>query len=195
MSDFSPALKKQTDIFSVGFYGGFIPLQGVLKIIETAELLQSDSSIKFHLIGTGFQYKEMQELVKSKGLKNVIFEGWISYDDLSTHINSYDVCLGIFGETPKAKLVIPNKIYHYAAMGKPIITMKTDAISEVFSDRNNILLTTNKPFDIKEAILSLKENNQLKEKLGENALQLIQKDMNEVKIAERFVAIIKAKLL
>ena len=195
VSDFSPTVKKQTDIFTVGFYGGFIPLQGVLKIIETAELLQTDSSIKFNLIGTGFQYKEIQELVKSKGLKNVIFEGWISYDELSTHINSYDICLGIFGETPKAKLVIPNKIYHYAAMGKPIVTMKTTAVSEVFKDQENIYLTTNAPSEIKDAILSLKDNNQLKEKLGKNALQLIQQNMNEVKIAERFIAIVRERLL
>jgi glycosyltransferase involved in cell wall biosynthesis len=194
VSDFSPTLKQQTNIFKVGFYGGFIPLQGVLKIIEAAELLETDSSIQFHLIGTGFQYAEMKELVKFKELKNVVFEGWISYNDLSTHIDSYDVCLGIFGETPKAKLVIPNKIYHYAAMGKPIITMKTDAISEVFTDRKNILLTSNTPNEIKDAILSLKEDNQLKKKIGKNALQLIQHDMNEVKIAERFVAILKEKL-
>ena len=58
--------------------------------------------------------------------------------------------------------MIPNKIYHYAAMGKLIITMKTDAISEVFFDGNNILIITNKPFDIKEALLGLKENNQFK---------------------------------
>ena len=195
VSDFSPTVKKQTDIFRVGFYGGFIPLQGVLKIIETAELLQLNSAIQFHLIGTGFQYKEIKELVKHKRLKNVIFEGWISYDDLSDHINSYDVCLGIFGETPKAKLVIPNKIYHYAAMGKPIITMKSAAISEVFKDQENIYLTSNVPIDIKNAILRLKENNKLNEKLGENAFQLIQQNMNEVKIAERFIAIVREKLL
>ena len=80
-------------------------------------------------------------------------------------------------------------------MGKPIVTMKTTAVSEVFKDQENIYLTTNAPSEIKDAILSLKDNNQLKEKLGKNALQLIQQNMNEVKIAERFIAIVRERLL
>lgn len=194
ISDFSPTPKETTNEFKVGFYGGFIPLQGVKHIIETAELMQSNTSVKFHLIGTGFQYQEMQDLVKSKGLTNVIFEGWIDYGELSDHIDTYDVCLGIFGDTPKAKLVIPNKIYHYAAMGKPIITMETKAISEVFTNQQNIFLTPNHPAHIRKAILTLKEGEEFKHMLGKNALELIQNELNEKKIAEQLLAVLHKHL-
>lgn len=188
--DFSPNPIPNENVFKIGFYGGFIPLQGVKNIIETAELLKAENEIQFHLIGTGFQYQEMQDLVASKQLTNVKFEGWIEYNNLSDHLNTYDVCLGIFGETPKAKLVIPNKIYHYAAMGKAIITMDTKAIREVFTDKENVILTTNSASDIKAAILQLKNNPEQRKSTEEKALKLLQEDLNEVKIAHQFIELI-----
>lgn len=190
--DFSPSPVVNKDVFKVGFYGGFIPLQGVKNILETAELLQGQLDIHFHLIGTGFQYQEMQDLAARKKLSNITFEGWIEYNDLSSHLNNYDVCLGIFGETPKAQLVIPNKIYHYAAMGKAIITMNTKAITEVFTNDKNILLTQNNPSSIQEAILKLKTNPDLKNALETNALNLLQKELNEIEIAKKFIEIISS---
>jgi len=192
VSDFSPVESGINTAFQVGFYGGFIPLQGVKYIIETAEILKNQKDIHFYLIGTGFQYEEMKQLVVDKKLSNITFEGWIDYSKLSSHLNSYDVCLGIFGDTPKAQLVIPNKIFHYAAMGKSIITMKTKAISEVFTNGKNIVLTENNPKEISEVILTLKQDKGLNFKLGSEALELINKEYNELKIAEKFLEIVKS---
>ena len=191
LSDFSPTTKTKTDKFVVGFYGGFIPLQGVKHIIETAELLKNDSSIEFRLVGTGFQYAEMQQLAKHKKLTNLKFEGWIKYADLPQHINNFDVCLGIFGDTPKAKLVIPNKIFHYAAMGKPIITMESDGIKEIFKHEESVFLTPNNKLAIKNAILKLRSNPELTKKLSINTLNLLRSEYSEVKIAEKLVDILK----
>lgn len=192
--DFTPEPIQNKDVFKVGFYGGFIPLQGVKNIIETAELLVKEKDIHFHLIGTGFQYQEMQDLVALKKLSNITFEGWVDYNQLSDHLNTYEVCLGIFGETPKAKLVIPNKIYHYAAMGKAIITMDSKAIKEVFTDQKNIILTSQSAIEISKAILHLKNNSQQRKSIEQSALQLLQEDLNEVKIAEKFLEIVSSTL-
>ena len=191
VSDFNPTTKTKTEKFVVGFYGGFIPLQGVKYIIETAELLKNDSSIEFRLLGTGFQYEEMQQLAKHKQLTNLKFEGWINYADLPQHINNFDICLGIFGDTPKAQFVIPNKIFHYAAMGKPIITMESDGIKEIFKHEENIFLTTNNKLAIKNAILKLKDSPELAQKLSVNTLNLLRSEYSETKIAEKLVAILK----
>lgn len=187
LSDFTPTPVEKTTTFKVGFYGGFIPLQGVKNIIEAAELLKDQSDIHFHLIGTGFQYEEMQALVKKKGLINITFEGWVEYKNIAQHLNSYSICLGIFGETPKAQLVIPNKIYHYAAMGKAIITMDTPAIREIFTDQENIVLCQNTPEAIRENIAKLYSNPTKRNKLESSTLQLLKEQYNEKVIAKKLV--------
>ena len=54
----------------------------------------------------------MQQLAKHKQLTNLKFEGWINYADLPQHINNFDVCLGIFGDTPNYKKNADTATYH-----------------------------------------------------------------------------------
>jgi len=177
--------------FKVGFYGGFIPLQGVGKIIEAAQLLQHEKDIEFNLIGTGFEFEKMKLFAQKLNLNNIKFLGWINYDELPIIINSFDICLGIFGDTPKTDLVIPNKIYHYAALNKCIISKETPAIKEIFTDKKNIILTDNKPTSIAKKILNLKNNKELRNKISKAGFNLIENHYNQEKIAKQFVEILK----
>ncbi|MFV0606719.1 MAG: glycosyltransferase [Niabella sp.] len=180
-----PATKTKSK-FIVGFYGSFVPLQGIGKIIDAAFILKNKEDIEFWIIGSGFEYeKQYQYAIQQLGLTNIHFSGWVPYDELEKNMSSFDVALGIFGDSLKASLVIPNKIYHYAAMGFPIITRDSTAIREVFSNHENIMLTTNTPEAIADAIIKVKNNHQLAIKIGENAHRLIAGQYNHQVIANK----------
>ena len=187
VTQFMPVDRPDNSNFTVGFYGGFIPLQGTQHIIKAAEILQTESEIQFQLIGTGFEWERMKQMAAKLNLGNVNFQGWVAYEELSERINGFDICLGIFGDTPKADLVIPNKVYHYAALKKCTITKATPAIKELFTDDKNIVLTTNDPRAIAEQILKLKNDVNRTERIAAEAYQLITQNYNEHKIAERFI--------
>ncbi len=188
---FKPTKREPNHPLIIGFYGGFIPLQGTKFIIEAANILKENNSVYFHLIGTGYEYEKMQQLVGDLNLKNIHFEGWVDYNKLPEKIAEFDICLGIFGDTIKANLVIPNKIYHYAAMGKPIITMNSKAIKEIFTENKNIKLVKNNGKDLAEKILEVAKNIDKQKELGKNARKLAEAEFNENKIAEKLVAIFK----
>ena len=187
VNEFKPTQRTNNSIFNVGFYGGFIPLQGVTHIIETAKLLEHKKDIQFNLIGTGFELEKIKKLVNKLHLKNVNFLGWIDYKQLPIAINEFDICLGIFGDTPKTELVIPNKIYHYGAIGKCIITKETEAIKEVFTNDADIVLSSNNPSEIAQHILNLKKNPTAYNKIGDAASSLIHDHYNQNKIAGKFL--------
>lgn len=180
----APALGER-DTFVVGFYGGFIPLQGTRMIVETARLLREHADIHFRLIGNGFEYKVIQQSVQSYQLGNITLPGWVAYDQLAVEMNNFDVCLGIFGETLKADLVIPNKIFHYAALEKAIISKASPAIREIFEDGKDILLTENTAAAIAEKILLLKNNRSLRAKLAQGAYETIRTKYNHRAIGQR----------
>jgi len=182
-------VKKKDNKFHVGFYGSFIPLQGIFKIIETAKLLQRNVDIVFEIIGDGHFYKKAKQLSQKYNLKNINFLGRISYEKLPEYINNFDIALGIFGDSLKADIVIPNKIYHYAAQKKCIITKETKGIKELFKNNKNIVLCSNEPKDIAEKILFLKNNNDFAERIANNAYDLVSTNYNEIKIAETFLQI------
>jgi glycosyltransferase involved in cell wall biosynthesis len=63
-------------------------------------------------------------------LQNVEFIEFLEQKELTQYIHHADICLGIFGETEKAKRVIPNKVYEAMAMKKPVITGNSPAARE-----------------------------------------------------------------
>jgi glycosyltransferase involved in cell wall biosynthesis len=191
LSQFKLEENPKNSIFNVGFYGGFIPLQGVTHIIETAKLLENEKDIHFNLIGTGFELEKIKKLAGKFHLKNVSFLGWVEYKQLPLELNKFDICMGIFGDSPKADIVIPNKIYHYAALGKCIISKETDAIKEVFTNNLDIILSSNNPSEIAQHILNLKQNPASYNKIGSEAHALIHKHYNQDKIAEKFLSFLK----
>lgn len=149
---------NNSDSFTVHFHGNGIPLQGLDKIVQAAKILQQDESIRFNLIGS---------IGNLPNLKNINVVGRVSPEELNIYLNKADVVLGIFGDTGKAKRVIPNKVYEGMAVKKPVITMDSPAIREIFSEEE-LCLIKNDSESLVKAIKKLQMDRALMEKLAEN---------------------------
>lgn len=119
-----PAIEPPYEIL---FYGSFLQLQGVDIVIEAARLTR-ELPIRWVLLGDGPLRSRAQE--GAAGLENVGFEPWIDYVRLPERIAKAHILLGIFGVTPKANLVIPNKVFQAMAVGRPLITRKAAAYND-----------------------------------------------------------------
>ena len=185
-------LSNSYNLFTVGFYGSFAPLQGIKKIVEAADILKNNKDIRFEIVGGGFVEKAIKSLVKKLNISNITFTPTIPFDLLNEKINSWDICLGIFGDSLKSDIVIPNKIYHYAACRKPIITKESDAINEIFSPGVNIYCCKNNTESLVNSILHVAENkNKKRELIAQKGYELITKNYNHKRIGEHFLEIIK----
>jgi len=161
--------RKVKDKFIVFFYGTFIPLHGVEYIIRAAKLLEDEKDLLFKIVGRGQTYQKNYNLAQSLNLKNVIFLGRQPIKTLSDFMASADVCLGVFGDTEKAQRVIPNKVFDALASQKPVITTDTPAIRELLEDKKGCLLCqTANPRSLADAILLLKQNKVLRDKIAKN---------------------------
>ncbi len=114
------------------FWGTYIPLHGVATILYAASLLREQAGISLELIGDGQMYQAMRNLAQEWHLPATLFRPRLPQIDLASAIRQADVCLGIFGDTAKAKRVVPNKVYQALASRKPVVTGDTLAIRELF---------------------------------------------------------------
>ena len=153
--------------FRVLFFGTYVPLHGAECIIEAARALREEK-VEFTLIGQGQDYAAVRE--RASDLKHVRFvETWLSAEQLAEAMREADVCLGIFGTTPKAARVIPYKVFAALALGRPVITRDSPAIRELLVDGESALLCP--PGDgqaLAAALERLRTDASLRERLGRN---------------------------
>ena len=178
--------KKDPNLLKLLFYGKFIPLQGISYIIKAAKILEKNKDVEFEIIGSGQLSNNIRNLAAKLNNKNVKFIDWINYRELPEHILDADVCLGIFGSTPKAQRGVPIKVYEALAMKKPVITGDTPAAREVFTHKvNAILCEIGNPEALADSIILLKKNRELREIIAESGYKLYQKIFSSEQIANR----------
>jgi len=122
--------RKPGDAITVLFYGQFIPLHGIETIILAARKLK-DVDVKWVIIGQGQDASRIREMLNQFPLPKLQWIPWVEYEKLIEWIKSADVCLGIFADSQKAGMVIPNKVFQIVASNKPVITRDSAAIREL----------------------------------------------------------------
>lgn len=167
---YHPIMKaRENNKFLVEFHGIFNTLQGVEFIIQAAKFLEPHNDIAIIIIGNGRGQDKLLQLAKNLDIKNIEFIEPVDKKELAIKISEADVCLGIFGTSGKALRVIPNKVYECAGMKKPIITADTPAIRELFTDDDLMLVKIADAEAIANAVLKLKQDKELRERLANNA--------------------------
>ncbi len=175
--------------FLVHFHGTYIPAQGIPYIIGAAKLLK-DEGINFNIIGRLKDYQPVMEQTKIDGLVNIHFHDFMPYERLAEMMAEADVCLGMFGDTEKAKRAGAFKIMEAMAMKKPLITGDTPAVREFLTDKENALFCRiSDCWDLAQKILELKNKPELREKLAASGYNLFVQTMTPKKIGEELLKI------
>jgi glycosyltransferase involved in cell wall biosynthesis len=190
VKDFQPwPVLDKAGHFLVHFHGTYIPLQGIETIIQAAKLLESETDITFRIIGSGQMSLQVEALVRQLGLSNVEFLGRMSFVDLVAKMSEADLVLGIFGQTPKAGRVIPNKVFEGLALAKPVLTADTPAIRELLTpDENVCLCPAGEPEALAAKIKSLKDDPTLLAKVAAGGKKLVLEKLQPERLVTQLLA-------
>ncbi len=166
-------VQRYSKNFSVLYVGSYIPLHGTPLIIEAAKLSQdANEDIAFLMIGKGPEYEICYNLAQKYNLKNIEFKGFMPLEELNHYYNACDVNLGLFNTGERANSVILNKTNDAFRVGRPHVTLKTDAMAEVFEDEKDIFFVPqNTPQALFETLKKIKNDPELLEKVSQNALR------------------------
>lgn len=143
-------LLPASDAIVVQYVGTFIPFHSVETILYAAQILPQ---ITFELIGSGQTFPAMFALAQQLKLDNVRFvKGYFDTETLLQYQARSTLQLGVFGDSPKTRYVVPNKIFEALALGKPIITAHSPALAEQLDLSIMLLVPPQDPQALAQAI-------------------------------------------
>jgi glycosyltransferase involved in cell wall biosynthesis len=109
--------KKPFTVGFVGFFGEWINFDMLL------EAAKQNPKVRFLLVGGGGDYEAVKK--KARGLKNVVFTGFVHRDRAYEYIrDDMDVCSVPFHVNRLTDRVSPIKLFEYWAHGKPVISSR-----------------------------------------------------------------------
>jgi glycosyltransferase involved in cell wall biosynthesis len=171
-------------------YSQYLPLHGSEVVALAARLIPIDSGITFELVGSGPERARSDAFVRK--LPHVQVSDWLPYEELPARIAAADVVLGVFGTSEKARMVVPNKVYQAAQVGRAIVTADTPAIREVFAHGDSVYAIAPEPRALADALLALARDPSLRARLGRGARAAVARVASPEARAERLRAALAA---
>lgn len=147
--------RKAGEPVEVLFYGSFIPLHGATTIVRAAKLAAGEG-VRWTLVGSGPLRNAC--IREAQGTGDIVFEDYMPQERLAEKIRSSDILLGVFGATPQASRVMPNKFFQSIASARPVVTRASPAYPQAALDSLGVrFVEPENPRAILDAVLAWRE--------------------------------------
>lgn len=176
------SLNIPTDAFVVAFCGRFNNRKGAFRLEKALDMID-DPKTKSVFIG-------MPESGQSRkpACKGIHFCGVLPHEAVADYLNAADVYV-----LPTQAEGCSNSIVEAMACGLPIISSDLPFNHDILDDKNAILIDPNDVAAIKNAILKLRDNDELREIMAVNSLNKA-KDLTIEKRVSRIVNFIETMI-
>jgi glycosyltransferase involved in cell wall biosynthesis len=169
---------RRSEDFHVLFVGKPAPLHGLELILDAARHLPD---VEFRIVGTG----QVTHVLDDRPA-NVEHIPWVEYEQVAELYANAGCALGIFGSSGKAHRVIPHKTFQALAVGTPLITADTPAAREMLVGGQDSLLVERTADALAQAILSLRDDEALAEKIAAAGRATFEREASEAVLGVRW---------
>ena len=165
------------------FVGRIDENKGVLDVIRAAKIVkQRGYTFKMEFVGDGALRKECEQLVEEYGLsREISFLGYLKSP------RELFLASDIFVSASYSE-GFPLNIIEAMGCGLPVIATAVGGVTEIVDDRENgILIPTREVRELANALISLMEDDRLREKYGRNGRRKIEQEFGAEGMIASFV--------
>jgi glycosyltransferase involved in cell wall biosynthesis len=157
----------ESEVVTIGYIGGLKPEKNVETLVKAFEGFMKSypkAKAKLIIIGDGPTRPILEEYVRKRGIENIVsFLGFIP--NAYKLLNAIDIFV-----LPSLSEGSPIALIEAMSSGKAIIASDIPAIKELVEDgKDALLFDPRDPVQLKNLILKLYNDPELRKKLGENA--------------------------
>ena len=181
------------DAFVAMYVGAHGTYSSLGTVLDAAQELRDDASVRFVLVGGGDQKPELQADAARRGLTNVVFVDPVPKRDVPAWLARADVCLLPYQDRELFAGALPNKTFDYMGAGKPIIAaVPAGELSRLVETAAcGLAVAPEDPRAMADAIRRLVSDRTLATRLGAAGAEFVNTHYDRRALAERFVAIVE----
>jgi colanic acid biosynthesis glycosyl transferase WcaI len=133
----APEVPVREGVFNVLFAGNIGEAQDLPAVLEAAESLKHNATIRWLIVGDGRKSVWLQEEVARRGLQgNVLLLGRFPVERMPSFYAHADALLVSLKKAPVFSMTIPGKVQSYLMAGVPLIGMLDGEGAKVISEAN-----------------------------------------------------------
>lgn len=142
--------------FIIGYTGTLGKANAIDTLLDSAELLLSNSAIMFLVVGGGKEAAEFKSEISRRNLTNVLYMGVVNKQQIPAVLSLVDICYVGFCDNPLYEYGNSlNKLPEYFASKKPIVYSINSPFKPVDIANAGITVAAEDPMSISKAILKL----------------------------------------
>lgn len=200
-SVFRPDRRSETTRQTMGVDGSCLVLyaglhglaQGLDQILEAADALRNEPGLRFVLMGDGPEKEKLLAEAGKRVLPNLTFQEPRPFDEMPAILASADILL----VTLKMHIpgAVPSKLYEAMGTGRPVILVASGEAAGIITKHDvGIVVQPGDTAGLSRAVKSLRDDPELRRKLGENARRAAEAHYDRHAIAARFIDYLEAGL-
>lgn len=184
--------QKDNNEFNYVFAGNVGKMQSVETIIEAANLIKDDKSIKIHIVGDGSNLDNCKKLVQEYGLNNVVFYGRKPIEEMPKFYSMADAMLVTLSKNDVISKTLPGKVQSYMAAGKPIIAAIDGECQEILTESKCGFVCDSEDYEsLSRLFIEFKTSNI--EELKENSLNYFKENFTKDIFFDNLIKIINGE--
>lgn len=168
---------KENDLeskFVLVYVGGINQERNIEALIGAVGWVRKEIPIRMFIYGYGKReyIEELKRLRSALQLdKEIRFGGWIPHEDVFSFLKLSDVGIISYVRNPLTEIAIPNKVFEFIALRKPLIIAKLGALEELFKGAA-LFYEPGDSEDLAEKILRLCRDEELANRLVARAVRV-----------------------
>jgi colanic acid biosynthesis glycosyl transferase WcaI len=177
----------------VVLYLGTIGMAHALhRLVQAAGLLKHRPDIRLVIVGEGAEKKNVRELIKDRGLRNIQVLDSVPKDKVPSYYSACDLGVVHLRNTPLFREVLPSKIFEYLAMERPVISaVGGDANGLVQISGGGIGIEPEDPRTLARVILRLSGQKARLKHMGKKGRQYVLRHYDRHVLAKSYVKLLE----
>lgn len=178
--DNKPSSRSEEDRLSVVYTGWVDEVRGIETVIKSIALGRDEGfMIDFNIVGIGRVLDQLKQLAAELNVETQVnFLGWLGQDELRQVIARSDIGIVPHRVTAHTSTTIPNKIFDYMGLGKPVVVSSAPALEDIVSSAGcGLTFQDGNPASLLSCLRSL-QAHELRLKMGSRGRKSIVERFN-----------------